>query len=154
MKIIAAPDSFKGSMSASQVSRIIADEILKYDPKIEVITKSMADGGEGTAEALLAAGNGKWITKEVTGPLPDMKVNAAFAWFERDKEAVVEMAKASGIELLPKEQLNTLKTTTYGTGQPGGFCSLSQNFTLLSVRQKVRQFAVDTGSLVISGSTC
>lgn len=117
MKIIAAPDSFKGLMSAAQVCRIIADEIRKYDPRIEVIAKPMADGGEGTADALLATGKGKWITKEVTGPLPDMKVKAAFAWFEKDKEAVVEMAKASGIELLSKEQLNPLKTTTYGTGQ-------------------------------------
>ena len=117
MKIIVAPDSFKGSMSASQVSMIIADEILKYDRRIEVIARPMADGGEGTAEALLNARQGTWITKEVTGPISDMKVKAAFAWFGSDKEAVVEMAKASGIELLCRDQLNPLNTTTYGTGQ-------------------------------------
>jgi glycerate kinase len=77
----------------------------------------MADGGEGTAQAMLAAGNGRWIEKMVTGPLPDMRVRAGFAWFAGENLAVVEMATASGLQLLSPRRRNPLKTTTYGTGQ-------------------------------------
>jgi glycerate kinase len=76
----------------------------------------MADGGEGTARAMIKAANGRWIPRTVMGPLPDMKVEAGFAWFE-DKTALVEMASASGLELLSTNQMNPLKTTTYGTGE-------------------------------------
>lgn len=77
----------------------------------------MADGGEGTAQAMIIALNGKWIPVNVTGPLPDMQVNAGFAWFQEQRTALVEMACASGLELLTKEQMNPLKTTTFGTGE-------------------------------------
>jgi glycerate kinase len=77
----------------------------------------MADGGEGTAAALIAAANGQWIAQQVTGPLPDMRVDAGFAWLAEDRTAVVEMASASGLQLLVPEQQNPLDTTTYGTGQ-------------------------------------
>ncbi|OHB51658.1 MAG: hypothetical protein A2Y12_02135 [Planctomycetes bacterium GWF2_42_9] len=77
----------------------------------------MADGGEGTARAMLTARGGKWIEKKVMGPLPSMEVDAGFAWFDKQKEAIVEMATASGIELLTIQQLNPMLATTYGTGQ-------------------------------------
>jgi len=77
----------------------------------------MADGGEGTARAMIKAANGRWIPQTVMGPLPDMQVEAGFAWFDDDRTALVEMASASGLDLLSTEQMNPLNTTTYGTGQ-------------------------------------
>lgn len=117
MKIVIAMDSFKGSLTARQGCDIVADAIKTYLPKIEIVIKPMADGGEGTAKVLMESAGGRWIKKKVTGPLPDMKVDAGFAWFERERIAVIEMASASGIELLTKKQMNPLKTTTFGTGE-------------------------------------
>lgn len=78
----------------------------------------MADGGEGTAEAVLAAGGGDWVALEVMGPLPDMRVEAGYARLpDRGPGALVEMAKASGLELLGPERLDPLRTTTLGTGE-------------------------------------
>jgi glycerate kinase len=116
MKIIVAFDSFKGTLTANDACLIAADTI-RQQIDAEVIVKPMADGGEGTAEAMLAARRGKWIPKTVMGPLPNMQVRAGFAWFEPQREALVEMASASGITLLSREQLNPMKTTTFGTGQ-------------------------------------
>ena len=117
MKIIIATDSFKGSLSAKRACHIIADAIAGQLPHARIIVKPMADGGEGTAEAMIDACHGQWIPKTVMGPLPNMTVEAGFAWFEDTKTALIEMACASGITLLHKEQLNPLRTTTYGTGQ-------------------------------------
>ncbi len=117
MKIIIAMDSFKGTLSANQACEIIAESMAECVPSAELVIKPMADGGEGTAQAMIRAASGRWIPQRVMGPLPDMQVEAGFAWFGSDKTALVEMASASGLELLSKEQMNPLKTTTYGTGQ-------------------------------------
>ena len=117
MKVIIAMDSFKATLTACQACEIVADAITKCAPDIDVVIKPMADGGEGTANAILTAAGGRWVPKTVMGPLPEMQVEAGFAWFEEDKTALVEMASASGLELLLRRQLNPLKTTTYGTGQ-------------------------------------
>jgi len=117
MKIIVATDSFKGCLSAETASKTIADAIVEQLPKAQILTKPLADGGEGTADAMIAACNGRWIPRKVMGPLPNMEVDAGFAWFEKTRTVLVEMACASGITLLSKDQLNPLKTTTYGTGQ-------------------------------------
>lgn len=117
MKIIVATDSFKGSLTAEKACGIIAETISEHLPDAQIIVKPMADGGEGTAKAMIAACNGKWMPQKAMGPLPEMEVEAGFAWFEDTKTALIEMACASGIELLEKQQLNPLKTTTYGTGQ-------------------------------------
>jgi len=116
MKIVVATDSFKGTLKAIEACRIIADAIGKYLPEAHVVVKPMADGGEGTARAMIEAANGQWISRNVIGPLPEMQIEAGFAWFE-DKTALVEMASASGLELLTANQMNPLKTTTYGTGE-------------------------------------
>jgi len=116
MKMVIATDSFKGTLKADEVCDIISEEIQKRISDVCVSKKPMADGGEGTAKALIAATGGQWIPKQVMGPLKDMRVQAGFGWL-RDKTAVVEMASASGLELLMPEQLNPLKTTTYGTGE-------------------------------------
>ncbi len=116
MKVVVATDSFKGTLRAEDACEIIADAISKSLSDVTVVVKPMADGGEGTARAMIQAGNGQWITQRVMGPLPQMQVQAGFAWFH-DGTSLVEMASASGLELLSSEQLNPLKTTTFGTGQ-------------------------------------
>ncbi|MGD0077851.1 MAG: glycerate kinase [Sedimentisphaerales bacterium] len=117
MKIVVAMDSFKSSISAACACKIVEDTLRSIYPDFEIISIPMADGGEGTAQAMMAARGGKWIERQVTGPLPEMKVKAGFAFFPETKVALVEMAKASGLELLSPGQANPLKTTTFGTGQ-------------------------------------
>jgi len=117
MKIVIAMDSFKGTLASTQACTIISDVIREFCPGAHVVVKPMADGGEGTARAMILAGGGRWIPRTVMGPLTDMKVEAGFGWFDEDKTAIVEMACASGIELLKSDQLNPMKTTTYGTGE-------------------------------------
>jgi len=116
MKIVIATDSFKGTLKADEVCEIISDEIKELISDVIVSIKPMADGGEGTARAMIAATGGQWVPKQVMGPLEKMRVKAGFAWLP-DNTAVVEMASASGLELLLQEQLDPLKTTTYGTGE-------------------------------------
>ncbi|MFA7256920.1 MAG: glycerate kinase [Kiritimatiellales bacterium] len=117
MKIVLAFDSFKGNLSAREVCETVRDGIRSIRPDIETIILPMADGGEGTAEAMMSALGGEWIPMTVTGPLPSMKVKAGFAWMPESKTAVVEMAKASGLPLLKPEERNPMIATTYGTGE-------------------------------------
>jgi glycerate kinase len=117
LKIVVAMDSFKSSISALSACKIIRDTLLSINPELTVISIPMADGGEGTAEAMMSAHRGKWIQVQTVGPLPEMKIKAGFALFLDTKVALVEMAKASGLELLSREQANPLETTTFGTGR-------------------------------------
>jgi glycerate kinase len=117
VKIVVALDSFKGSLTAVQACDIVAGAIRSMLPDAEVVTRPMADGGEGTASVLMAAAGGQWIGKTVMGPLPGMRVEAGFVWLADNRTALVEMATASGLPLLKPEQRNPLKTTTYGTGE-------------------------------------
>jgi len=117
VKIVVALDSFKGSLTAVQACDIVAQAIRSAMPGVEVVTKPMADGGEGTASVLMAAAGGQWISKTVMGPLPEMQVEAGFVWLADNRTALVEMATASGLPLLKPEQRNPLRTTTFGTGQ-------------------------------------
>jgi len=117
MKVVISMDSFKGTLTAYEACEIIADAISESVPNVQLVIKPMADGGEGTAQAMIKAANGRWVPQTVMGPLPEMHVEAGFAWFDEDKTALVEMASASGLELLSPEQMNPLNTTTYGTGQ-------------------------------------
>ncbi len=117
MKIVVAMDSFKGSLTAMRACDIVAEAIRSSFPDATVVTKPMADGGEGTAVTLMVAAGGEWVAVEVMGPLPEMRVNAGFVWLPATRTAVVEMATASGLPLLKPDQYNPLKTTTYGTGQ-------------------------------------
>jgi len=117
MKIVVALDSFKGSLTAVQACTLVAEAIRAAMPGADVVIKPMADGGEGTAAALMAAAGGEWVASRVMGPLPEMQVDAGFAWLAGVRTAVVEMATASGLTLLSLAQQDPLKTTTYGTGQ-------------------------------------
>jgi glycerate kinase len=116
MRIVLAPDKFKGSLSAQQACDAMAAGIRRVDTKIELDRCPMADGGEGIVTALVSATHGRCITRRVTGPLPDMKVDATFGMFA-DNTAVVEMSAASGLALLAEQERDPFKTTTYGTGE-------------------------------------
>ncbi len=115
MKIVIAPDSYKGSSSALEVANSIENGIRKFCKDSIIIKIPVADGGEGTVDALVRGTNGRYEEVEVVGPLGD-KVLAKYGVLNGDL-AVIEMAAASGITLVDKKNLNPLITTTYGTGQ-------------------------------------
>jgi glycerate kinase len=117
VRIVVALDSFKGSLTAVQACDIVATAIRSVLPSAEVVTKPMADGGEGTAAVLMAVAGGQWVRRMGMGPLPEMQVEAGFVWLPESRTALVEMATASGLPLLRADQRNPLKTTTYGTGE-------------------------------------
>lgn len=116
MKIVVAPDSFKESLSAMEVAQAIEKGFRAVFPDAQIEKIPMADGGEGTVQSLVDATGGKIITKEVTGPLGE-KVTAFFGVLGDGKTAVIEMAAASGLHLVPMEKRNPLLTTTRGTGE-------------------------------------
>lgn len=116
MKIVFAPDSFKNSIRSPEVCNIMLEAFRSELPDCQYVCIPMADGGEGTVEAALAAGNGEKQSVEVKDPL-GRKIIADFAYFPNEKKAIMEMAAASGLELLKKEEQNPLLTNTYGTGQ-------------------------------------
>lgn len=117
MKVVLAFDSFKGSLSAAEACRIAADALSELRTDIETILIPLADGGEGTAAALMAYRPGEWISAPATGPLAAMCVDAGFAWFPFDKTALVETASASGLTLLRHDERHPLATSTLGTGE-------------------------------------
>lgn len=116
MKVVIAPDSYKGSMTAAQVGEAMAHGVRRLWPDAEVVIVPMADGGEGTVQALVDATSGRLITARVTGPLGD-PVEAAYGITGDGETAVIEMAAASGLPLVPTGKRNPLVTTTYGTGE-------------------------------------
>lgn len=115
MKIVVAPDSFKGTMSAVEVANIICETGKKEYQNLEFVSLPVGDGGEGTMECLIAACNGKKNSLMVEGPLGE-QVEAHYGILP-DQTVIFEMAEASGLNLLRPEQYNPMKTSTYGTGQ-------------------------------------
>lgn len=115
MKIVAAPDSYKGSLTAVQAAQSMAAGIRRVMPDAQVVQLPVADGGEGTTEAFYAAAGGERYTVQVTGPLGD-PVQAVWLRLP-DGTGVMEMAQASGITLIPRERLDPLRATSYGTGE-------------------------------------
>jgi glycerate 2-kinase len=116
MKIVIAPDSFKGSMSSVMAANSIEKGVLRAFPEAETILLPVGDGGEGTLDTLVAATEGYTVSVYVKGPLGDM-VKAEYGILGDGETCVIEMAKASGLALIPPSQLNPLKATTYGTGE-------------------------------------
>lgn len=116
MKFVLAPDSFKESMTSIEACNAMERGIKKVIKEAECIKVPMADGGEGTVEALVYATSGKVEKAVVTGPLGD-KVEAFYGILGNKTTAVIEMASASGIQLIKKEKRNPLITTTFGTGE-------------------------------------
>ncbi len=115
MKILIAPDSFKGSLSAKEVSRILSERAKAHFPESEILSLPVADGGEGTLDCILDARGGKRISLRVSDPL-GRKIQSEYALLS-DGTAVIEMAKASGLPLLTKEERDPLNTSTHGTGE-------------------------------------
>ena len=117
-KIIVAVDSFKGSMTSSEAGNAIKNGIQDIHPDWNIEVYQVADGGEGTLEALTYHRSVTERTCTVTGPLGD-HVEASYLWYERDSEriAVIEMAQAAGLPLVPIDKRNPLYTTTYGVGE-------------------------------------
>lgn len=115
MKIIAIPDSFKGSMSSIEAASAMEQGIKSVMKDAEVIKLPVADGGEGTVDVFCVTGQGIPVYKEVTGPLGE-RVAAKYALLS-DGTAVIEMAQASGLTLVEEAKRDPMKTTTYGTGE-------------------------------------
>lgn len=115
MNILLAPDSFKGSLTSLELTHILADRAAHHFPQANLFPLPVADGGEGTVDALVTACKGQIDHCQVTGPLGQAVV-AALGWIDQGETAVLEMAQASGLPLMGK-QLNPLAATSYGTGE-------------------------------------
>ncbi|MFN9661409.1 MAG: glycerate kinase [Cyanobacteriota bacterium] len=118
MRVLIAPDAFKGSLSAGRACAAMAEGIRRVRPTASLRAIPLADGGEGTTEALVAATGGWLQPGMVTGPLPAERplVEAQLGWLGAD-QAVAEMASASGLPLVSPERRNPLHTTSFGTGE-------------------------------------
>jgi glycerate kinase len=116
MKIVIAPDSFKDSLSAQGVADAIALGLAEVWPHAQLIKCPMADGGEGTVESVLAACDGELRRTDVRGPLGET-VNAAWGWLPQNHTAIIEMAEASGLQLVPLDRRDACISSTFGTGE-------------------------------------
>lgn len=116
MRVVIAPDKFKGSLSAPAVAEAMRRGVLAASPDAEIESVPMADGGEGTVEALISATGGSYRDVEVTGPL-GRPVRARFGLLGSGDVAVLEMAAASGLVLVPEAERDPRATTTRGTGE-------------------------------------
>ncbi|MQT26131.1 glycerate kinase [Pseudomonas helleri] len=116
MKIVIAPDSFKDSLSAEKVADAIAAGLADALPHAQLVTCPMADGGEGTVEAIVAAGNGQLRRNHVQGPLGE-PVEAHWGWLPDSHTAIIEMAEASGLQRVPVAQRDARISSTFGTGE-------------------------------------
>ncbi|POA30895.1 MULTISPECIES: glycerate kinase [unclassified Pseudomonas] len=116
MKIVIAPDSFKDSLSAEAVATAIALGLAEVWPDATLVKCPMADGGEGTVESILAACEGELRSASVQGPL-GIQVDAHWGWLPHNHTAIIEMAEASGLQLVPLGQRDACISSTFGTGE-------------------------------------
>src|SRR5256884_187212 len=116
MRIVVAPNAFKGSLSALQAAEAIRDGVLAAAADADLVLVPIADGGDGTVDALIAATDGERRTLRVRGPLMD-PVHADYGVIDNGKTAVIEMAKAAGLALVPADKRDPRVTTTYGVGE-------------------------------------
>ncbi|GAB6071313.1 glycerate kinase [Thiomicrorhabdus hydrogeniphila] len=114
--VLLAPDSFKGSLDAADFCKIASQVIHRINPTAQVFSRPMSDGGEGFVDTFVCADAGQAKSSWVSGPL-GKKTKASFAWQEDKQTAIIEMAQASGITKVQKNELNPLNTHSYGTGQ-------------------------------------
>lgn len=135
MKIVVAPDSFKGSVAATEVASMIKRTLKKVNPSWQIMNIPMADGGEGTVDAILQAKQGKLIPCHVTGPNGE-KVEAFYGMFEQT--AVIEVAAVVGFHLLVENERNPMQMTTFGVGE----------LILHALDHSVRQFIIGLGGTV------
>lgn len=116
MKIVISPDSFKGSLSATEAAKEMAAAIKEVNPTIETVLLPVADGGEGTLEPLIAATNGHIVQVDVHNPIGRL-IQAEYGVLGDGETCVIEMAKASGLMLLEEDEKNPFIATTIGTGE-------------------------------------
>lgn len=116
MKVVVAIDSLKGSLSSLDAGNAIKEGILHAIPDADICVRPLADGGEGTVEALALGMNGKLQQVTVTGPL-GTPVTCTYGILEETRTAIMEMSGAAGITLVPEQERNPLNTTTYGVGE-------------------------------------
>lgn len=133
MKVVIAIDSFKGSLSSLEAGEAVREGVLKADGSAKVVIRPLADGGEGTVDALAIGLGGEMIEAEVTGPLGE-SVKARYC-IVKGSTAVIEMAQAAGLPLVPEELRDPLFTTTYGVGE----------LILDAIRRGCRSFIVGIG---------
>ena len=116
MKILIAPDKFKGTLNAREVAQNIAKGLLDVmrDAQIEIVP--MADGGEGTAEAICEARGGSWLECKAHDPL-GREIDARYGWIDQEKLAVMEMSEAAGMRRLSESERDPIRATTFGVGE-------------------------------------
>jgi glycerate 2-kinase len=117
VRVLIAPDKFKGSLSAIAACDAIARGIARVDPTITLDLCPLSDGGEGFVDTIARATGARMVTRTVTGPLPEMRIDASFGVTVDGSTAIIEMSAASGVALLSIEDRNPLATTTFGTGE-------------------------------------
>lgn len=116
MKVVVAPNAFKGSLSASQAAAAIARGVRQVFPEADIVEVPVADGGDGTAEALVSAHDGTFQTVKVEGPLGD-PITAAYGLIDGGRTGVVELASSSGLALISPDRRDARRASTYGFGQ-------------------------------------
>ncbi len=116
MRILIAPNAMKGSLTADEFANAIGEGLLKANPSLELIKRPLADGGDGTTTLLVNALNGIFIHVDVCDPL-GRKIQARFGWLADSKCAIIEMAEASGLDLLASHELNPMIASSFGTGE-------------------------------------
>ena len=116
MTILIAPDKFKGSLTAKQVCDAIQEALLEHDPTLNIMCVPLADGGEGTGALLTASSGGKQITVQAHDPL-FRRITTAYGISQEGTVAFIEMASASGFQLLKDHERNPMLTSSYGTGE-------------------------------------
>jgi glycerate kinase len=116
MKILIAPDKFKGALNARGVAKNIAEGLREILPDAEIEIVPMADGGEGTAEAICEARSGSWLKCKAHDPI-GREIEARYAWIEDGKLAVMEMSEASGMRRLSENERDPIRATTFGVGE-------------------------------------
>src|SRR5215468_2750602 len=116
MKVLIAPDKFKGALNAREVAENIAKGLLDIVPDAQIEIVPMADGGEGTAEAVCAARGCSWLECKAHDPL-GREINARYGWIDQEKLAVMEMSEAAGMWRLSKNERDPIRATTFGVGE-------------------------------------
>lgn len=141
MKIVVAMDSFKGSMTSMEAGNAVREGILEVLPKAEVVVRPVADGGEGTVEAMVSAWRGELVQCLITGP-NGSKVTAAYGVCAEKKTAIIEIAQAAGLMLM--QEKNPWKATSYGIGE----------MILHAIGQGCRKFYIGLGGSAVNSELC
>ena len=116
MRFLVAPDKFKGSLGATEVSKSIAAGLRDVLPDATIELAPMADGGEGTAEVICDALGGTWVSCPAHDPL-GREIEARYAWIGHSKLAVIEMSEAAGMRRLREDERDPLRASTFGVGE-------------------------------------